>query len=551
MKKILCIMLVMAMAFSLPSCRKINEQSSYISTENSEISRGTVEIIEDDDKEDDDKEDDDKNSSTSQQDNSNTQNNSLSENSSSNYNNDASTTESQDTSKPYKGNLPTLSAGKLPQFANRQFEISGFWAPYEISEESFNVYKNAGFTTLAMINHSLAKTSQDQFYLSSERTMKALEICKKVGLKAILNYNDWIATWSENDLEYYSKTPFSQFDLYGDYKDIITGVHICDEPYKNKHFPLYGDKTLIDDFKKVYPNAKFIVNLIPYTAYASRDFSSYDEMMELYEKTFMQPFEKPFVSVDVYPFHEGSIQDDGTMALNYEYIANSAKKYGVKPGYILQSSVGGADTGKKEFEMELSEGDLRWEINSALAFGADTLQYYCYSVPYSLNSKNEKDYMYDYCILNRDNTPSPTYYHLQKLHKELKNISNVILAYDWDESIGILGTEDCVGRVAALVYDEDFNLKNFKDPKHFVSVTSTQEALVSRFTNKEYGEGYMLVNFADRIGNTVTAKFRDCKSVAIYDAAKGSTPQIVKIDKNGQFTLELEYGEGVFIIPLK
>ena len=61
----------------------------------------------------------------------------------------------------------------------------------------------------------------------------------------------------------------------------------------------------------------------------------------------------------------------------------------------------------------------------------------------------------------------------------------------------------------------------------------------------------MLVNFADRIGNTVTAKFRDCKSVAIYDAAKGSTPQIVKIDKNGQFTLELEYGEGVFIIPLK
>ena len=45
MKKILCIMLVMAMAFSLPSCRKINEQSSYISTENSEISWGTVEII--------------------------------------------------------------------------------------------------------------------------------------------------------------------------------------------------------------------------------------------------------------------------------------------------------------------------------------------------------------------------------------------------------------------------------------------------------------------------------------------------------------------------
>ncbi len=540
MKKLLCLMLVMATVFSLTSCRKINEQGSYSSGGNSELSWGTVEIIEDDDK----------NSSTSQQDNYNTQNNSSGKNDSSDSNNDASTTDKQDTLKPYKGNLPTLSAGKLPQFANREFEISGFWAPYEITEESFTTYKNVGFTTLAMINHSLEKTSQDQFYLSSERTMKALEICKKVGLKAILNYNDWIATWSENDPEYYSKTPFSQFDLYGDYKDIITGIHICDEPYKDRHFPLYGDKTLINDFKKVYPNAKFIVNLIPYTAYSSRGFVTYDEMMELYEKTFMEPFENPFISVDVYPFHEGSKQDDGTMAFNYEYIANSAKKYGVKPGYILQSSVGGADTGNKEFEMELSEGDLRWEINSALAFGADTLQYYCYSVPSSI-SDGQMVYMYDYCILNRDNTPSPIYYHLQKLHKELKNISNVILAYDWDESIGNLGTEDYVGRVANLVYDQYFNVKSFKDPKHFVSVTSTQEMLISRFTNKEYGEGYMFVNFADRKGNTITAKFRDCKSVAIYNAAKGNAPQIVKIDKNGQFTLEFEYGEGAFIIPLK
>lgn len=539
MKKFLCFILAMIMVLSLVSCRKINEQSAYSSGENSELSWGTVEIIEGTDK----------NSSPSQQDNPNTQNNSSSGNGSSNSDN-ASSENEQDALKPYTGNLSTLSEGKLPQFANREFEISGFWAPYEITEESFKTYKNVGFTTLAMINHSLGNTSEEQFYLGSQRTMKALEVCRKVGLKAILNYNDWMAERVSGDKNYNGNTPFSKYDLYSDYKDIITGVHICDEPYKDRHFPLYGDKTLINDFQKVYPNAKFIVNLIPYTASSSRGFASYDEMMELYEKTFMEPFENPFVSVDVYPFHQGSKQDDGTLALNYEYIANSAKKYGVKPGYILQSSVGGADTGNKEFEMELSEGDLRWEINSALAFGADTLQYYCYSVPGSI-SDGQMVYMYDYCILNRDNTPSPIYYHLQKLHKELKNISNVILAYDWDESIGVLGTEDYVGRVATLVYDEDFNVKTFKNSKHFVSATSTQETLVSRFTNKEYGEGYMFVNFADRKSSTVTAKFRDCKSVAIYNASKGDEPQIVKTDKEGQFTLEFEYGEGAFIVPLK
>ena len=137
----------------------------------------------------------------------------------------------------------------------------------------------------------------------------------------------------------------------------------------------------------------------------------------------MKPFENPYVSVDVYPFHEGSKSDDATLALNYRYIAESAKKFNVKPAFILQSSVGGG-----EFETSLSEADLRWEINNALAFGADTLQYYCYSVPKTLKDDGTVEYMYDNCILKQDNTPSDIYYSLQKLHKEIKSFSNVILA---------------------------------------------------------------------------------------------------------------------------
>ena len=212
----------------------------------------------------------------------------------------------------------------IPEYAEKQFEISGFWAPYDISEEGLKQYKDAGFTTLAMINHSLEYTSEGQFYLGSDRTMTALENCKKVGLKAILNYNDWMVPRCEEEGEdFYGDTPFSKYDIYGEYKDIITGIHICDEPYLKRedgtgtnHFELYGKKTTIDDFKKDYPNAKFIVNLIPITAVGTRGFDSYDEMMDLYEKTFMEPFgNKAFVSVDVYPFHNGNTNDDGTLQI--------------------------------------------------------------------------------------------------------------------------------------------------------------------------------------------------------------------------------------------
>ena len=68
---------------------------------------------------------------------------------------------------------------------------------------------------MLMINHSGERTSEEQFYLGSDRTMKALEICKKLGMKAVLNYNDWIAVSVEGE-GYYSETPFTQHDVYGE-----------------------------------------------------------------------------------------------------------------------------------------------------------------------------------------------------------------------------------------------------------------------------------------------------------------------------------------------
>ena len=419
----------------------------------------------------------------------------------------------------------------LPEYSQKEFEISGFWAPYEISEESFSLYKDAGLNTLAMINHSLEKTSENQFYLGSKRTMKALEMCKKVGLNAILNYNDWIATWSEDDENYYGDTPFSTFDLYGDYKDIISGVHICDEPSAD-HMILYSNKTLMDDFKKVYPNASYIVNIIPITAGASAyGYVTYQNLVDDYAEKIMSQFENSYISVDYYPFHKNVKDEDLYIFTNYQMIAETAKKYNAKKNFILQSSTG------VEFQDNLSEADMRWQVYSALAFGADSLQYYCYSVP--------KGIEYNYCILKPDGTPSDLYYYIKEINSEIQSFASVILSYDWDYSVGILGEKSTTRRLGAAMYNE------FENPKHYVGATASRELLISRFTSEEYGEAYMFVNFADRDDtNTAEVTFKDCKKVAIYGGEDyAGTPQIIKLDENGKLTLELNYGEGVFIVP--
>ena len=538
-KRFICLLLALSLFSTMVSCRKTNDDysSGYsVITQQEIITDG-----------DETGEESGVNSTTNHNSSSSgsskptgSSNNASGSNNNNNNNNNSTASGTQ--LPAYTGNLPTIAMGKIPSFASKQFETSGFWAPYEISEDSFKQYKDVGFTSLAMINHSLEKTSENQFYLGSKRTMKALEMCRKVGLTATINYNDWIGPAIEGE-NYFSDTPFSQHDVYGAYKDIITGVHIVDEPYV-KHIEQYTKPSMIEDFKKVYPNADYVINLINIGALESRGFNSYEEMIQIFDEKVLSKFDKPYLSVDVYPFrrkdNDGGI-NARTIAQNYEYIANATKKYGTKPAYILQSSTG------NEFQNNLSESDLRWEVNIAMAFGTDTMQFYCYA-----NPKSGNEFLYNYCILKSDNTPSPIYYSLQKVLKEAQSYASVILAYDWQQTIGATGNTETTYRISNMEYDDKFNLKKFENAKHYVSVKSTHDLLISRFENSNYGEAYMFVNFADRGGDSTSdIKFRDCKAVAIYGGAGFSgTPKVVNLDASGNLELKLKYGEGVFVIPL-
>ena len=431
----------------------------------------------------------------------------------------------------------------LPKYAENEFEISAFWAPYDISEEGLQQYKAAGFNTLAMINHSLGNTSEEQFYLGSKRTMTALENCKKVGLKAILNYNDWMAERCEGE-GYNGETPFSTYDLYDEYNDIISGIHICDEP-RNYHIPIYGNETLIEDFKKTYPDKDYIVNLVPLTVGNAIttiwEYEDYEHMMSTYETRVMEYFEKPYISLDFYPFHTDVPNNDMNWLKNYLYIANSAKKYNAEKTFILQASTG------NEFEDNLTERDMRLQVYTALAYGADNLQYYCYSVPKTLQEDGTYDYMYNYCIMKQDDTPSDLYYYLQDIHKEIQSFAKVILAYDWQESIGVYGSVDATFRMTEV------GGKQFEQSKNYVSAESTMDLHISRFTSDEFGEAYMFLNFTGTDGNICDAEitFKDCSAVAVYGGEDfDGEPQIIELDENKKFNIQMQYGSGKFVVPL-
>ena len=69
-------------------------------------------------------------------------------------------------------------------YAEDEFILAGFWAPYEITEEGFEKYKNCGLNTVMFTNHSRDTSqanswtpddpvmSQTRYYLGSQLTVQ-------------------------------------------------------------------------------------------------------------------------------------------------------------------------------------------------------------------------------------------------------------------------------------------------------------------------------------------------------------------------------------------
>jgi hypothetical protein len=91
------------------------------------------------------------------------------------------------------------------------------------------------------------------------------------------------------------------------------------------------------------------------------------------------------------------------------------------------------------------------------------------------------------------------------------------------------------------------------DNKHIEKAISSTDLVISKFTSEEYGEAYMLVNYAlsDKPTNVATITFKDCSKIAIY-GGKGfdGTPKIVELDEENKYRFEFEYGEGAFVVPI-
>lgn len=434
----------------------------------------------------------------------------------------------------------------LPSFDEKSFSISGFWAPYEISEESFQLYKDSGMTALAFTNHSLSMTSENQFYLGSKRMEAALAMCKKVGLKARLQYGEWLARACGVT---YSNTPFSDYP-YTEYKDIITGISIVDEPSTQKIYDWTAD-WLVEDFKKNY-DVPYMINLDNNLDGIPSRVELFEEKMAVYESQVLQKFpENPYISMDFYPFRLEGFANQ--WLANYERVAKLISKYDATGHFYIQSATG------NEFGATLTEEDIRLQLYVGLAFGAKEFGYYCYAMPRINKSDGSYTPMYTACMLDVEDNPTYIYEYVKKVNAEIQSFASAYLDYKFVSTMGITYYNEADNSFdASIAYMKEKSTDQrteFVDRRYLAAIETTDDIIVGSFEN-EASEGYMIVNFGNPESETakdieVTLELKGgAKYLAVYGGKSGAVPTIIKAN-GGRINLPLAIAEGKFVIPMQ
>jgi len=312
-----------------------------------------------------------------------------------------------------------------------------------------------------------------------ETNKKALHLAKKYGVKIMVA--DKRLDFRKRKLEdILADIP----EIVKDYKDepALWGYFIMDEPQAG-HFPILAK--LVQALREHDPEHPSYINLLP--TYATRGQLQARNYYG-YVIRYIQEVSPPFVSFDHYAILESGLRED--FYYNLEVIRSISMQYGLEFWAFTRSM------GRGPYPVP-TEGHLRWQVYSALAYGAKGMQYFTYWTPITVHNLKT-------ALIGKDRKRTEIYYYAKRINHELLTLSPYLKSF---KSKGVYHTPPLPKGTKSL------------DKQTLISSLTGGPALIGIFEG-EKGENYfMLVN-------------RDPFTSHSYKLALPAKYTIYKIDKN-------------------
>lgn len=325
--------------------------------------------------------------------------------------------------------------------------------------------------------------------------------------------------------------------------DNIDGLYMYDEPYMDM-LPKLGAR--VPYFMKNYPGKKFVVALHPATVVDHPTWTSdadYEEYVGTYCSKVLDKLDDGFEKIlmaDCYPI----VMDRGQKVVkpshlyNLAVLAQNAKDHNAKLNLAIQV------LDHITYTVPTLE-DIRFQVNSLLAFGFDGYTLYTFdtrpSTPYEDNRLG----------MVKDGEKTEIYDRAKQVNDEIRSFDHVYSCFDWKGVIPVVvnKNEERMNWGSLTSYEGDIVL-SVADTKVLSDITTSGNTLCGVFYDNSGNEAFTIMNYANPVnGKTdeVTLKFDDCNKALVYHNGKCSSVDI----SDNTLTITLGNSEAAFVIPYK
>ncbi len=456
-----------------------------------------------------------------------------------------------------------IEPGELPVYASdKKFEV-GMWVG--ISDKIVQYDENgkktgerpltdaefeARYTEIAEAGFTIAFPGYEVMLDGGAYNLKALEAAHKAGIRQMLG-DDQLRQLLFNaknriDANVITREQCVQevrevLKKYteSEYASALCGFMIKDEPGANMFDMLSFAEGI---FHEAAPDLMFYVNMFPVIAdpYQLSGEAGTTVRYRDYLQRWFNKMPDSYVSYDHYPLYGSGISEtsfEKSFLYNMDVMQQliAAEGNNRELWTFLQS----ISFGSKNRELR-SKADASMQALSAVAYGVDCIQWFCYTCPPPSDGATQFG---NNALLDRNYEKTPAYGYVQAANGEVQALMPYLGNFEWK------------GVMLSKVYDDTENfgfLENspnvITEDKTLTAFSSSEDAFAGVFEDKEGRRGYLAVNFTDpgkNLSNTVKMTLSGYGGAIVVKNGKSST---VRLD-NGKLTLDLKSGEGALVIP--
>lgn len=302
--------------------------------------------------------------------------------------------------------MQTLFRNKTSGFFNIQNIGIGtyYLAPYARTENNIKAAAECGIN----------------FFVNIPNDATLLHQLQQYNIGAIVNgiFPSWFGGDGSNAGQMAEKNPLSLYEKgienFIDAPNII-GIDTGDEP-SCLDFPHYGK--IFSYMQEKLPHLKPYLNIYP--SYAVKGSNTAEEVKtqlgaasyEKYIKAYCQNVNSDYICFDYYPY-SASLEGLYESLLT---VSNACKKYKRKMFMVLQVN-------SHEPEVWLSANKLRFQAFHAMAFGAQTIIWACYTAGWWYNH-----------VLDKEGNKTEQYDKLKKVNSEIHFLGTEYMNYNYEET---------------------------------------------------------------------------------------------------------------------